>query len=165
MIVFMSDNGLLWGEHRWQSKMVPYEESVRVPMVVRYDPLTAVTRRDDHPVVNIDLAPTFAALAGTTAPGAEGRSLLPLLLDPGARWRSDFLLEHWGGLVPGYCGVHTDRWVYVKYATGEEELYDLWTDPNQLVNVAADPAHRPLLAALRARLIRLCRPPPPGVVP
>ena len=84
MIVFMSDNGYLWGEHRWRSKVVPYEESVRVPVVVRYDPITAVARRARQQVLNIDLAPTFAALAGTSAPGAEGRSLLPLLPGLGA---------------------------------------------------------------------------------
>ena len=80
MIVFASDNGLTWAEHRWQEgKVVPYEESIRVPLVIRYDPLTAAPSTESDLTANIDLAPTFADLAGVTAPGAEGTSLMPLL--------------------------------------------------------------------------------------
>ena len=73
MIVFMSDNGFSYGEHRWgttgaMNKQVPYEESIRVPYVVRYDPLTPFARTDPNLVLNIDLAPTFAALGGVAAP-------------------------------------------------------------------------------------------------
>ena len=64
LIVFTSDNGMLWGEHRWSSKVVPYEESIRVPFVIRDDALITAPRRDDHLVLNIDLAPTFADIAG-----------------------------------------------------------------------------------------------------
>ena len=60
LIVFTSDNGMLWGEHRWSSKVVPYEESIRVPFVIRDDALITSPRRDGHLVLNIDLAPTFA---------------------------------------------------------------------------------------------------------
>jgi N-acetylglucosamine-6-sulfatase len=165
MIVFMSDNGYLWGEHRWHSKVVPWEESIRVPMVIRYDPLTPVASRDGHLVLNVDLAPTFADLAGTSAPGADGRSMLPLMAQPQSPWRNQFLIEHWGRPVPAYCGVHTSRWVYVKYATGEEELYNLAADPYQMQSVAEDPAYAPILASLRARLVEMCQPPPKGVTP
>jgi len=165
MIVFMSDNGMLWGEHRWNKKVVPYEESVRVPFVVRADSLLAAPRRDEHLVLNVDLAPTFAQLAGIAAPGMEGRSLLSLIASPTASWRSDFLLEHLKmdpGGVPTYCGVHSSRYVYVDYTTGEEELYDLVRDPNQLTNSANDPAYRDERRALRDRLVQLCHPRPPG---
>ena len=80
MIVFMSDNGFTIGEHRWKGKEVPYEESIRVPFIVRYDAVTggeAATCR--QLVLNIDVAPTFADAAGVAAPGAHGRSLLGLL--------------------------------------------------------------------------------------
>jgi arylsulfatase A-like enzyme len=165
MIVFASDNGYLWGEHRWSAKLVPYEESVRVPIVIRYDPLTAGPRSDAHLALNIDFAPTFADLAGTSAPGAEGTSLLPLLARSSAAWRTDFLIEHAGGPVPAYCGVHARRAVYVKYSTGEEELYRLRLDPYELQNRVTDPGSAGTLAALRARLKVLCQPPTPGVSP
>src|SRR6266496_2260381 len=72
MIVFMSDNGFLEGEHRLVEKVAPYDESIRVPLVVRYDPLIAEPRVDaSHLVLNIDLAPTFAQLAGVTTPGVD----------------------------------------------------------------------------------------------
>jgi N-acetylglucosamine-6-sulfatase len=168
MIVFMGDNGFLWGEHRWgrtgpQNKQVPYEESIRVPYVVRYDPIVTAPRTDAHLVLNIDLAPTFTALAGTAAPGAEGRSLLPLLSDPASAWRQDVLIEHGlSSVVPGYCAVRTADATYVRYATGEQELYLLGPDPYQLVNQAANPAYASLRQELRTRAEALCSPPPPG---
>ena len=94
MFVFMSDNGFLYGEHRWgltgsKNKKVPYEESIQVPYIVRYDPLTSDRRgRIRAWSLNIDLAPTFAALAGVAAPGAEGMNLLPLLADASTPWRT-----------------------------------------------------------------------------
>jgi N-acetylglucosamine-6-sulfatase len=165
LIVFTSDNGISYGEHRWTKKEVPYEESIRVPMVVRFDP-AGVTKPDDHIVAKIDIAPTIAALAGVATPAVDGRSLLPLLGPPGSDppWRQDLLLEHMEGTnpVPTYCGVRAVHSVYVRYATGEEELYDLVGDPFELHNLAADPSAAGLLSSMRARLDSLCDPPPPG---
>ena len=167
MIVFTSDNGFLYGEHRWgrtgaQNKQVPYEESIRVPYVVRYDPLTATARTDPRMVLNIDLAPTFAALAGAAAPGAEGRNLVPLLTTPSTPWRVDFLVEHHLTNLPSYCAVRSTNAIYVRYGTGEQELYLLASDPYQLVNRATDPSQVSLVASMRARPVQLCNPPPPG---
>ncbi len=165
MIVFTSDNGMLWGEHGWSSKVVPYEESIRVPFVIRDDALITSPRVDDRQVLNIDLAPTFADIAGISAPGAEGRSMVPLLSSSRGSWRKDFLMEHLEigpGGVPTYCGVHSRRFVYIDYATGEEELYDLDRDPFQMTNVAASRAYGDVLRAERVRLRQLCRPRPPG---
>jgi len=166
MIVFMSDNGYLWGEHRWYAKQVPYEEAMRVPVVIRDDALIDAPRTDGHLVVNIDMAPTFAALAGVKAPKADGRSLLPLITSTDAPWRNDFLMEllNLGGSngAPTYCGVHSKRYVYVDYVTGEEELYDLARDPFELQNVVHSPAYADVLRSLRARLRVLCDPAPPG---
>lgn len=165
LIVFMSDNGMLWGEHRWHSKSVPYEEAIGVPFVVRYDALIEEARRDRHLVLNIDLAPTFAALAGVDAPGAEGLSLAPLLEGTAAEWRDDFLIEH---LVenekgaPTFCAVHSARYVLVHYGTSEEELYDLARDPDQMRNRVGRRGYRDVRRSLRHRLAQLCDPPPPG---
>jgi arylsulfatase A-like enzyme len=167
LVLLTSDNGLAWGEHRWSRKEVPYEESIRVPLVVRFDPAVDGPKEEDRIALNIDLAPTVAEVARVAAPGAEGRSLLPLLggADPGAPWRSDFLVEHLEGTnpIPTYCAVHGEREVYVRYATGEEELYDLRDDPFQERNRAGSPGSGPELDRLRARLAELCDPPPPGL--
>lgn len=168
LIVFTSDNGIAFGEHRWKYKLTPYEESIRVPLVIRYDPLTG---GDTTPALalNVDLAPTIADLAGIDLPGADGRSLVPILTGEASAVRTDFLIEHAQyrsvrGLPdpPSYCGVRTQRHTFVHYATGEEELYDVWQDPDQLRNLASLPAHHGVLESLRARTRELCRPVPPG---
>lgn len=166
LIVFTSDNGLSWGEHRWTKKEAPYEEVIRVPLVVRFDPLVDRPRRDAHLVLNIDIAPTIVAAVGARAPEMDGRSLLPLLASRDVRWRRDFVVEHLEGgrAVPTYCALRTERFTYVRYRNGEEELYDLARDPAQLVNRAADPSLATTREALGARLQELCDPPPPGFV-
>src|SRR5205823_3584985 len=80
LVLYLSDNGFLYGEHRKRGKGLPYEESVRVPFIVRYPALlpTSSAFSSDALVENIDIAPTFADLAGISW-GADGKSLLPLL--------------------------------------------------------------------------------------
>ena len=170
LIAYTSDNGVAWGEHPLSAarKIVPYEEPIRVPLVVRYDPLTHERPAENgHLVLNLDLAPTFAILAGTALPGAEGRNLVPLLsAAKRPTWRHDFLIEHLAGspqpAVPSYCAVRTERYKYVLYQTREEELYDLLRDPHEIDNIADHPGMAALKARLGSRLTVLCRPPPPG---
>jgi N-acetylglucosamine-6-sulfatase len=164
VLVFTSDNGLAWGEHRRFSKVAPYEESIRVPLVIRYDPLTS-GRTDGHIVANVDLAPTLAEIAGVGAPAVQGRSLVGHLESRGGRWRRNLLLEHWGPSIPAYCGVRSSRYAYVQYRYGQEELYDLAADPYQLENRSARPALRRTLVTFRTRLRSLCDPSPPGFTP
>jgi len=175
-LVFMSDNGVFLGEHRIQAKKVlTYEEAIRIPLLIRYDPLTAGTGSvDRHFVLNIDIAPTITDVVGLavhpgcpTPPygacdgGFDGRSLVPLLTRSGPAWRDDILLENHQA-----CGVRTDDHAFVRYRTGEEELYDLSSDPYQLDNLLFGP-RTPEVTAVRdrlfARLKVLCQPPPPGV--
>ena len=167
-VYLASDNGLNIAEHRWTEKRVPYEESIRVPMIVRYDPATAMTASTDTQfVLNTDFAPTFANLANVPAPGADGSSILPLLPGDTSGWRSDFLIEHYENHVdvPAYCGVRNQQYMYVEYQTGEQELYDLKMDPYELTNLASDPTQASTLSALHARMVQLCSPPPPGFTP
>jgi len=164
MVVLASDNGVAFGEHRWTNKQDPYEESIRVPMVIRYDPLTSPPRRAAQLVLNIDLDPTFEALAGLRPSGVDGRSLLPILRGTVRSWRSSFLIEHksLGGLSPPtFCAVRTKRYLFVHYQTGELELYDLDSDPYELVNRAHDATVASSRRELAARLHDLCNPPPP----
>jgi N-acetylglucosamine-6-sulfatase len=161
LVIYTSDNGLSWGEHRWLKKEVPYEEAIRVPLVVRAD-RHATPGTDEHLVANIDLAPTIADVAGVTLPNADGASLVPLLRGETVPWRTALLIEHVRGTnpVPTYCAVRTKDRLFVSYETGEHELYDLVTDPAELDNLAGS---KPALEArLGTTLRRLCDPPPPG---
>jgi arylsulfatase A-like enzyme len=167
MIVYMSDNGYMWGEHRLFHKSKPYDEAIRVPMVIRYDPMISAPRVDSHMVLNLDIAPTFAALGGAAAPGAEGRSLLPLLEGQQVPWRDTFLLEHSYGWddgpnhAPDFCGLRTTNWMYTMYMGGAEELYDLRTDPAEMNNVAGLPSAQAQRDRMRAEVFRRCQPLPP----
>lgn len=173
VFILVSDNGYGRNEHRWFSKEVAYEESIRVPMVIRYDPWTATAapRSDSRFALNIDLAPTIAEAAGVT-PSApvDGQSLRPLLTnDPTAIWRTDFLVEHLRGSttdrVPTFCAVRNEHAKYVRYRTGEEELYDLDADPFELQSQHGSTTYAAVKAAMLTRLRQLCSPPPPGFTP
>jgi N-acetylglucosamine-6-sulfatase len=172
LVLFLSDNGHQMWEHRVRVKELPYEESIHVPFLARWDAL-GTTAKGARPqlAVNIDIAPTIVAAAGVTNHGPfDGRSLLPVLTDPTAPLRQDFLIEHKmlgttdaGG--PSYCGVRTARWKYVYYQTGERELYDLTTDPYELQSLHARSAHQTEVANLHNRTLQLCKPAPPGWTP
>jgi arylsulfatase A-like enzyme len=164
LVVFASDNGYLFGEHRRTGKGVPYEESIRIPMVVRFDALGIEPRADGRLVTNVDLTPTFLDAAGVPPPPMDGVSLLPMMASADASWRQDFLLEHLGEEA-AYCGVRTEQETFVVYDTGEEELYDLVADQFELVNVASAPEFADVRASLAERLRALCDPPPLGVSP
>jgi N-acetylglucosamine-6-sulfatase len=158
LLVFMSDNGYELRQHRWNGKTVPYEEALSVPIVARWDGRLPAGATDARLVTNQDIAVTFADAARTSAPGAGGLDFLKP-----AR-RKDFLVEHEGNgrTVPAYCGVHTSRFSYVLYNTGEEELYDLARDPWEVRNAADVPRYTSTRSRLRARALRLCVPRPPG---
>jgi N-acetylglucosamine-6-sulfatase len=133
-IFYTSDNGLLMGEHRAVGrKSNHYEESIRVPLIVR-GPGVPAGRTVTQLALNVDLAPTFAELAGAPVPDSvDGRSLVPLLRDgasPAASWRTDFLVEHWGE-GPSYA-LRTADWLYAELESGEKELYDMARDPWQV---------------------------------
>jgi arylsulfatase A-like enzyme len=166
LVVFTSDNGYLWGEHRILGKGVAYEEAIRLPLVVRYDRLTrGIPREEPRLVANLDLAPTLARAAGAGLPGAEGRNLLPLIRGSDPSWRNALLVEYLG--LPGkkpertFCAIRTESSSYVVYASGARELYDLTADPYQLENRAGNPGFQARANGLRIRLGRLCNPPPP----
>ena len=169
VIVYTSDNGVAWGEHPLIAarKLVPYEEPIRVPLVIRYDPLVHERpAQDGHLALNIDLAPTLAAVAGTRMPGTQGRNLLPLLTSHRpVPWRTlpDRTPRRPATTrCPYYCAVRSERYKYVLYQSREEELYDLLRDPHELDNIASHPSTAAIKTRLRHRLVQLCRPAPPG---
>jgi arylsulfatase A-like enzyme len=166
VILYTSDNGFLWGEHRLGGKVWPFEESTHVPLIVR-TPWTTTPLRNNQPVLNIDLAPTISELAGVK-PGLpeDGRSLVPFLHGERVPWRHAFLEEYLGkdlihkGGPPPYTAVQTRRNLYVEYKNGWRELYNLKKDPWELNNLAADPHTQPLQTTLSQLMHKLYDAPP-----
>ncbi len=158
IVVYFSDNGWLWGEHRMKAKNKTYEEAVRSPMLVRYPKLIPLARKENLYALNIDFAPTFAELAGITPTSpVDGRSLLRVLDGTEPNWRTDFMTEGWAKQAP-FASIHEGDWKYTEYAlTGEKELYNLSTDPLEQNNVAGDPANAARIAAMAGR-VREIRP-------
>jgi N-acetylglucosamine-6-sulfatase len=164
VVLFMSDNGFLWGEHRKSGKQVPYNESLRVPMILAgknlASPLPVGT--DPRIVLNVDVLPTLEGLAGVTpSHPVEGMDMLA------PTTRNEFVTEHWdNGLgTPTYCGVRSVDWMYVQYNTTEEQLhpeglYDENADPFELNNLAVtDPTDQAVaaeLAQMRSDAANLC---------
>jgi N-acetylglucosamine-6-sulfatase len=162
VIVYLSDNGFLWGEHRLGGKIWPYEESIHVPLVVRTPWRDGDGGIDRHMTLNVDLAPTIAALAGVR-PGLaqDGRSLVPLLHGQDPPWRVDGLVEYRGpgqlrrGGPPPFRALRTRRFLYAAYDNGWRELYDMRFDPWQLNNVAGTQRYAVTERYLARRLARL----------
>lgn len=160
-IVYASDNGFHQGEHRmFFGKTTAYEEDIHVPMILRGPGVPEGIRLKPF-VLNNDLAPTFAAMAGVAPPSfVDGRNLLPLIQDQTRPWRQTFMIERRQGEKHELTGtakfdaLRTAEWNYVEYGNGERELYDLIRDPYQTQNqiVSADPA---LVAGLSQRLAEL----------
>jgi N-acetylglucosamine-6-sulfatase len=160
LVVFTSDNGYFHGEHRMPNeKMLVYEPSIRVPLIIRGPGVPAGAERRQL-VTNADLAPTILDVAGAAATKPQdGSSLLPLLADPRLEWGRDLLIEGAEGfIVRGFAAILTYRYVYAEYTTGEWELYDLEHDPHQLRSVHEDPAYALVRADLarRLRALRVC---------
>jgi arylsulfatase A-like enzyme len=161
LVIYTSDNGYSWGAHRWKPKQCPYEECIRVPMIMRYPDLqVGAPRSDDQFVLNVDFAATIADLAGLSPPEiVNGMSVAPLLSNSAASWRTDFLNEHWNGKIPTNALVKGEfngaTWKYIEYVTGETELYDLDADPFELTNVTNVPANAALKATMAGRLHQL----------
>jgi arylsulfatase A-like enzyme len=157
-IIFTSDNGWHAGEHYLPAdKRTPYEEDLRVPLLVRGPGVVAGSSLPQL-VTNLDLASTILDIADAEAGvPQEGQSLLPLLTgSTSAEWRSAFLVEYDAADtddMPSWSGVRTDRYTYIEWADGFVELYDLQDDPAQLINRSdAQPALVRELGAIHDRL-------------
>ncbi|KRF02914.1 hypothetical protein ASG88_06020 [Nocardioides sp. Soil777] len=159
VLMFTSDNGYLFGEHRLVGKNVPYEEAVRVPLLMRGPGIPAGQRRTQT-VATIDLAPTIAELAGARPMRrTDGTSLLPYAVADRPQPDRALLLQAGSkGTVKArawtFRGVRTDRYTLVRWKKPRlRELYDRRRDPYQLTNVHADPRYQ----RIRRQLTRLLR--------
>jgi len=161
VIIYTSDNGFLCGSHGYGSKVLPIEESARVPLLI-FDPRSKTAGkklRCDALTGNIDFAPTILQLAGLSIPkNVDGKSLLPLLTEPKQDVRDQMAFMNVWGPAPTHClTALTKRWKYTYwgYAAGgmkpTEELFDTENDPLELKNLAGDPQYAKTLAQMRAR--------------
>jgi N-acetylglucosamine-6-sulfatase len=141
VVIYMGDNGMQWGTHDCHGIREPYEESIRLPFIVRAPWLIPVPgSRRPQMALNIDIAPTLLDVAGVPIPqDMDGESLVPILTDPRTLGRESFLLEFWRYFpenTPSYSGVRTERYKYVEFERGRQPwLFDLQLDPGEEVNL------------------------------
>ena len=151
VLMFTSDNGFFHGEHRLPgAKTRIYEESIRVPLVMRGPRIPHGVNVSDLSI-NADLAPTIVD-AANASPGLmmDGRSLIPVARQPGIERGRELLVEE-----EGFTAIRTGRYMYAEHNTGERELYDLSTDPFELRSRHADPAYVSVRGRLATRLNQL----------
>jgi arylsulfatase A-like enzyme len=153
VIVYTSDNGLAFGEHRWVKKTCAYDECLRVPLMIR---LPSVEHRLETAFVStVDLAPTIAELAGVEPPPVAGTSLVRLLRTGRDATLPREVYAEWVGEglpVPGWWALRTPGFAYVELTTGERELYALREDPFELENVVDEPRFAAVVERLSAAL-------------
>lgn len=157
LFVYMSDNGLQFGEHGLVHKYSPYSGSTDVPMFLRWDGAIRPGSTFRGIITNADLAASIADATGVSLVDADGVSFFSAQHPDGAALEAMADRNH-----PAYCGWRTTRYLYVYYATGEEELYDYRHDPYELINQANQPDYADTQAAMRRRSEASCSPIPPG---
>ena len=163
VVIYTSDNGYHCGDHGLQGKMLPYDSSAQIPLII-YDPRSpskGKKLKNSSVVGNIDFAPTILGLAGIEPPARmDGVSLRPLIDDPSGRVRDMMLLiQNWGWMVNDHnrgLAVVSEYWKYINWCYADEnvapaeELFHLKEDPLEMNNVASYPEHRKMLAKYQA---------------
>jgi arylsulfatase A-like enzyme len=166
MIVFMSDNGSFFGEHGLSvERRLPYEESVKCPLLVSHAAAIEPGRRVTQLALSIDIAPTLIEAAGGAIPTrVQGRSLIPLLHGNAPRWRESCLIEYYSQETPfpwltnlDYRAVRLGRYKYIRWIRYDDasELYDLESDPFEQRNLAYDPKYAATVSQARAAMSSL----------
>ena len=167
LIIFTSDHGYFYGEHGLdQERRLAYEETARIPLLVRYPRVARAGSTPPQLTQTIDFASTILDITGVRdTVTRDGRSLVPVLDGSATSWRSSILLEYYSDtvfpriLTMGYKAVRTERYKYIRYTElqGMDELYDLETDPFEMENLIGTERGRTLLPQLTAELDRLQR--------
>ncbi|WP_019988879.1 sulfatase family protein [Rudanella lutea] len=169
MLVYMGDNGFSFGERGLIDKRHAYEESMRVPLLVRCPDLVKPQTKVKQVIQNIDIAPTFLAYAGLPKPTQmQGNSFLPILQGQstdgaGRPWRDRAFYEYYWEIdfpqTPTMYAVRTDRYKYIfNYGVWDtNELYDLQNDPGEVNNLIKSPAHQEIAKQLRGEVFTWLR--------
>lgn len=163
ILVFGSDNGFFLGSHQRGDKRLMYEESIRIPLIVRYPELIKAGSKNSDMILNIDIAPTLIELAGAEVPAdMQGMSFVPLLKNENAEWRKSFMYEYFQeSYAPGFVtatGVRNKKYKYIEYPdmiNDIDELYDLENDPGEMINLINSPDHQTVRSEMKAELEKL----------
>ncbi|HLR27957.1 MAG TPA: sulfatase [Ruania sp.] len=179
VVVYTSDQGFFLGDHGWFDKRLMFDQSLQMPMLIRWPAEISAGTRCESMITNVDFAATFLDMCGldpdVELPDQQGRSFRPLLRgEEISDWPESVYYRYWehddpNHHAPAHYGVRTRRYKYIHYygdglgAPGssdrifaqEFELYDLASDPQELTNVVDDPAYAQVLAQLREELARL----------
>ena len=160
IFIYSSDQGFYLGEHGWYDKRWMFEESLKMPFVIRWPGVVQPGTKSRALIQNIDYGPTFLDVAGQDVPAEmQGRSLLPLLKNDGqptADWRDAIYYAYYENAavhaVPLHDGVRTDRYKLMFFPRGRQwQLFDLQADPLELTSFHADPEYEGVLNALKQR--------------
>ena len=143
VVIYSSDQGFYIGDHGWYDKRWMYEESLMMPLIVKWPGVTKPDSRSDQMVQNLDYAQTFLEMAGAEIPAnMQGRSLVPILKNGKAdNWRKSIYYHYYEypsvHMVPRHYGIRTERYKLIHfYQFGNEwEMYDLEEDPDELTNI------------------------------
>lgn len=145
LVIYMGDNGYLWGEQGLVDKRSMHEPSIRVPLIAHCPDLFDGNRRLPQMALNLDIAPTVLDAAGVSAPSSfHGQSLIPLLRGKSESWRTEWLYHYeWERdypYTPTIHGLRTEQHSYMQYAGvwDKNELYDIQADPDQTNNILGD---------------------------
>ena len=159
LVVYMGDNGFMFGEHGLIDKRVAYEASIRVPMLMQCPDLFKGGTVVDRVVANIDIAPTILEVAGVARPPhMDGRSFVPVAQGKNIPWREHFLyVYYWEKNYPQSPTVFSlrgDRYKYITYygLWDADELYDLKSDPNESKNLLYDPQFQSVATEMETKL-------------
>ncbi|MEM7012951.1 MAG: family 16 glycoside hydrolase, partial [Verrucomicrobiota bacterium] len=159
IIVYSADNGFHMGNRGFAGKWSHYEESLRVPMII-FDPRVDEAKRgqvSDAIALNLDFPATFLDWAGAEIPERyQGRSLAPIIsTEKPDDWRTESFHEHFAvrNRIPAFEGLRNENFKYVRYFDhgGDEYLYDLKNDPDELTNLAGNPEYATTLKEMRER--------------
>jgi N-acetylglucosamine-6-sulfatase len=155
LVIYMGDNGFSFGEHGLIDKRHFYEESAKVPFLIRCPELFGGGKNIEALIQNIDVAPTILAAAGLEKPTHfQGQSLLPLLQGKQVAWRNKIFYEYYWEYdfphTPTMHGVRTDRYKLIRYhgIWDTNEFYDLQEDPNEMNNLIASAEHQAMIEEL-----------------
>ncbi|WP_286272873.1 sulfatase family protein [Thalassotalea hakodatensis] len=161
IVVFAGDNGYMWGEHRLIDKRWSYEESMRIPFIIKYpNGIKNPGRRSQEMLLNLDMAPTFLALAGLEVPEQmQGKSAVAVLEDKPDSLRDAWLYKYYEDYpypVPEQLALRTKRYKLIDYKRGKkDELFDLKNDPLEQTNLIDDPSMQTIYQELKERLIEM----------
>jgi arylsulfatase A-like enzyme len=175
IVVYTSDQGFFLGDHGWYDKRFMYEESLRMPFLMRYPRAIEAGRVNDHMILNVDFAPTFLSYAGAEVPDHfQGCAFQPILKDnPPDDWQTSMYYRYWMHRahhnVYAHYGIRTLRYKLIYYygealdqpgaiddpTAPEWELFDLEQDPNELNNVYSDPTYADIVVTLKQELVQL----------